>query len=98
MNLLVVFTEQRTEFHAISMAATQTAHNEASRELLGQMSALLHNSGVADAIVQPGALHFLGRVIEAQAQTMGFQDGFMIIAVVFVAALLPAMMLGRERK
>ena len=44
------------------------------------------------------ALHFLGRVIDTQAQTIGFQDGFMIIAVVFVAALLPAMMLGRERK
>ena len=98
VNLLVVFMEQRTDFHAISMTATQTAHNEASRELLGQVSGLLHDSGVADAVVQPGALHFLGRVIEAQAQTMGFQDGFMIIAVVFVAAFLPAMMLGCERK
>jgi len=26
---------------------------------------------------------------------MGFQDGFMIIAVVFVAALLPAILMGK---
>ena len=95
VNLLVVFMEQRTEFHAISMTATQTAHNEASQELLSMVSELLHDSGVADAVLQPGALHFLGRVVEAQAQTMGFQDGFMIIAVVFVAALLPAILMGK---
>ncbi len=45
-------------------------------------------------MLQPGALHFLGRVVEAQALTMGFKDGFMIIAVVFVAALIPAIMMG----
>jgi len=97
VNLLVVFMEQRTEFHFMSMAATQTSQNQASRELLDEVSNLLHDGGVANAVLQPGALHYLGRVIEAQAQTMGFQDGFMIIAIVFVAALLPAAMLGRGR-
>lgn len=95
VNLLVVFMEQRTEFHAISLAATQTAQNASSRVMLDRVSELLHGGGVADAVLQPGALHFLGRVVEAQALTMGFKDGFMIIAVVFVAALFPAMMLGR---
>ena len=98
VNLLVVFMEQRTEYHAISMTATQTAQNQASRELLEQVSHLLHDVGVADAVLQRGALHYLGRVIEAQAQTMGFQDGFMVITVVFVAAIIPATMLGRGRK
>ena len=98
VNLLVVFMEQRTEFHAISLAATQTAENASSRVLLDLVSELLHGGGVADAVLQPGALHFLGRVVEAQAQTMGFKDGFMIIAVVFVAALVPAMMLGRDTR
>lgn len=98
VNLLVVFMEQRTEFHAISLTATQTAENASSRELLDLVSELLHGGGVADAVLQPGALHFLGRVIEAQAQTMGFKDGFMIIAVVFIAALIPAIILGRSTR
>ena len=98
VNLLVVFMEQRTEFHAISLAATQTAQNASRRVMLDRVSELLHGGGVADAVRQPGALHFLGRVVEAQALTMGFKDGFMIIAVVFVAALFPAMMLGRAAR
>ena len=97
VNTLVVFMEQRTEFHAISLTATQTAGNASSRELLDMVSSLLHGGGVPDAVLQPGALHYLGRVVEAQAQTMGFQDGFMVIAVVFILALIPAMILGREK-
>ena len=97
VNTLVVFMEQRTEFHAISLTATQTAGNASSRELLDMVSSLLHGGGVPDAVLQPGALHYLGRVVEAQAQTMGFQDGFMVIAVVFILALIPAMMLGGEK-
>ncbi|MBT3332186.1 MAG: hypothetical protein HN394_11815, partial [Rhodospirillaceae bacterium] len=51
-----------------------------------------------DALLQPGSLHFLGRVIEAQAYTMGFQDSFLITAVVFIFALVPAFMLGNSKK
>ena len=29
---------------------------------------------------------------------MGFQDGFMVIAIVFILALIPAMMLGGEKE
>ena len=97
VNTLVVFMEQRMEFHAISLTATQTANNESSLELLGMVSSLLHGGGVPDAVLQAGALHFLGRIVEAQAQTMGFKDGFMIIAVVFILALIPAMMLRRDK-
>ncbi|MEC7302450.1 MAG: MFS transporter, partial [Pseudomonadota bacterium] len=97
VNTLVVFMEQRTEFHAISLTATQTAGNASSQELLDMVSTLLHGGGVPDAVLQPGALHYLGRVVEAQAQIMGFQDGFMVIAVVFILALVPAMMLGGEK-
>ena len=61
------------------------------------VSSLLHNGGVPDAVLQPGALNYFGRVIEAQAQTMGFQDGFMVIAYVFILALIPAMLFGREK-
>ena len=98
VNLIVVFMEQRTEFHSIALTATQTSHNSASRELLGQVSGLLQQSGVAEAFHQPGALHFLGQVIEAQANTLGFKDGFLILAVVFLLALVPAWRMGPEKR
>ena len=98
VNLLVVFMEQRTEFHSSVLTATQTPANAASRELMGRITELLSQGGISEELLRPGSLHFLGRVIEAQASTMGFKDGFMIIAVVFVCALLPALMLGKARK
>ncbi|MBL4721987.1 MAG: DHA2 family efflux MFS transporter permease subunit [Alphaproteobacteria bacterium] len=98
VNGLVAFMERRTEFHSLSLTATQTPDNSSSQELLSRVADMLGAVGVPEAIVQPGALHFLGRVVEAQAQTMGFKDGFMILTVVFVLALFPAWTLGRKKK
>jgi EmrB/QacA subfamily drug resistance transporter len=98
VNLLVVFMEQRTEFHAAALTATQSPDNAVSRELLGRISDLLSQGGASEALLQPGSLHFLSRVIQAQASTLGFKDGFLIIAVVFVCALAPALMLGKSKK
>lgn len=98
VNTLVVFMEQRTEFHSIALTATQTSHNSASRELLGQVTELLQQSGVAEAFHQSGALHFLGQVIEAQANTLGFKDGFMILSVIFILALVPAWRMGPAKR
>ena len=90
--------EQRTAYHAAALTATQTPDNAAAVELLGRITDLLARGGVWDSLLQPGSLHFLGRVLAAQANTLGFKDGFMIIVVVFVLALIPAMMLGRTPK
>ncbi len=97
VNSLVVFMEQRTEFHSIALTATQTSHNSASRELLDQVADILQQSGVAEAFHQSGSLHFLGKVIEAQANTLGFKDGFMILSVIFILALVPAWRMGASK-
>ena len=36
-------------------------------------------------------------MLEAQANTSGFQDGFMLTGVVFIGALIPAYILSRAR-
>ena len=94
VNGFVVFIEQRAEFHSVALAATQTPSNVVSRELLERIGSLLGNVGVPEAARAPGALHYLGRVIEAQANTLGFQDGFMLITGIFLGALIPAWVLG----
>ena len=95
---LVVFIEQRTQFHVEAMAATQSFDNFASQELLARVRELLAQSGVAESARGPGALHYLGEVIEEQAVTRGFSDGFLIIAIVFVLAAIPAWSVGKGRK
>jgi len=74
----------------------QTSDNTATTELLRSLTALYAQAGVAPDIQMAGALHFLGRVVYAQAYTMGFRDSFMIVAVIFTIGLIPAWIMGRR--
>jgi hypothetical protein len=94
---LVVFMEQRTQFHGEAFTATQTPGNSVSKEMLDHVGTIMGEAGVPEALHGPGALHYLGQVIEAQATTLGYQDGFVMISVVFVLALIPAWILGRAK-
>ncbi|MEE8351182.1 MAG: DHA2 family efflux MFS transporter permease subunit [Rhodospirillales bacterium] len=93
VNAVVVVIERRTAFHADAMATTQTSANSFSSELMEKVERLLSESGVPEALHQSGALEYLQTVIQAQAWTIGFQESFLVISMVFVAALVPAWLL-----
>ena len=95
---LVVFIERRTQFHIDTMAATQTAGNWTSLELLAKVQTLLTQAGVSENLLGAGALRHLGKMIEAQASARGFNDGFLVIAIVFVLAVIPAWNLDKARR
>ncbi|OGA52868.1 MAG: multidrug MFS transporter [Betaproteobacteria bacterium RIFCSPLOWO2_12_FULL_62_13] len=97
VNLLSVALDRRTFFHSDTLTSLQTAANSATVELLRTVQNLLAQAGVPEDLQMAGALHFLGRVIHAQAYTMGFRDSFLIVAVVFTLALIPAWIMGRTR-
>ena len=77
------------------MAATQSAGNTAMRELLGHAGDLLAPGGLPEAAHDLIAMDYLGRVIAAQASTLAYQDGFLLVMLVFVVALLPTGLIGR---
>nr|MBC8158032.1 DHA2 family efflux MFS transporter permease subunit [Alphaproteobacteria bacterium] len=93
----VVFLDIRTHFHSDTLAATQNSANETSQELLASVRRVLEELGVPGVDHQSGALHYLGQVIHAQATTRGFQDGFLILSLGFLVAIVPACLLGRRR-
>ncbi|RPJ45755.1 MAG: DHA2 family efflux MFS transporter permease subunit, partial [Betaproteobacteria bacterium] len=95
VNMLSVLLDRRTFFHSDTLTAMQTAANSTTLELLRTMEALLARAGVPDDLQGPGALHFLGKVIHAQAYTMGFRDSFLVVAVVYVLAIVPAWIMAR---
>lgn len=97
VNLLSVALDRRTFFYSDTLTSLQTAANSATLELLRTMQDLLAQAGVPQDLQMAGALHFLGRVIHAQAYTMGFRDSFLIVAVVFTLALVPAWIMGRTK-
>ncbi|MFT6581577.1 MAG: EmrB/QacA subfamily drug resistance transporter [Alphaproteobacteria bacterium] len=98
INLLVIWMEQRTQLYNDVLTATQTPANSASAEWIGRVENLLNEGGVPEALHNSGALHYLGSVVEAQAGTLGFQDGFLFIAAVFICALIPTWVLKRARR
>jgi hypothetical protein len=97
---LVIVLERRTQLHNDAMTATQNAGNGSTMALLSEVERLLSTEGISDAVHSQIALKYLGDVVEAQANTLGFQDGFLWVAIAATASLLPAtvMMLQRRRR
>lgn len=98
INIFVALLEMRTQFHVDALTATQSAANSGTRELLRLTVDLLAEGGISAAARTPLALDHLGDMIAAQGETLAFQDGFRMLAVVFLAALVPAWILGRARR
>ena len=90
ISMLVLTMEQRAQFHGDNLTATQTPENFVSRELLGAVGNLMSQHGLPESLHTPGALHYLGEIVFAQAYTLGFKDGFLVLAFVFLLALIPA--------
>ena len=87
----------RTQFHSDALAATQSSANQASMELLAGVRRLLAEIGLAAGDYQPGVLHFLGQVVHAQASALGFRDGFLVLCIGFLVAIVPALMMRHRR-
>ena len=97
VNVLSVVLDRRTFFHGNALANGQTAANSGTTEYLRAMQDLLARAGVPPDLQLPGAMHFLDRTVYAQAYTLGFRDSFLIVALVFTLALIPAWIMGRTR-
>ena len=98
VNALSITLDRRTMLHSEAFTSTQSGSNAATAELLQQIEALLLQAGTSPDIQGASALHYLGRVLQAQAYTAGFQDSFLACGVIFTAALIPAWIMGMRRR
>ncbi len=93
INILVVVLERRIGHHSDAFAATQTAANDATRELLGRVGSILGRAGLPDGMREQAALDYLSHVVAAQANMLGFQDGFLTMALFCLLPMLPVCLL-----
>jgi len=98
VNLPAVFLERRTVLHADALTATQTSDNPVTMDLLARVAGIARSAGLPDHQQVPAALQFLGQVIAIQANTQAFRDGFLVVMLVFLAALLPTWLLHRAER
>jgi hypothetical protein len=95
VNMLSVTLDRRTFFYSDALTSLQTSANTGTAELLRHLRMLLAQGGLPPDIQNAGALHYLGRVVYAQAYTMGFRDSFLLVAIIFTVGLIPAWIMGR---
>jgi len=94
----VAFVQNRTQFHSDALTATQSSANTTTQAMIEGIGRIFTEAGLPAELHRPGALHYLGDVIHAQASTFGFQDGFLLLVLFFLAAMIPAWLLGRIRQ
>jgi MFS transporter, DHA2 family, multidrug resistance protein len=94
-NIWVVAVDWRIDFHANALTGAQAAATGANAELLRGVAQIYREAGVPESAHEAGGLHYLGQIIEAQANALGFQDGFWILAASYAIGIIPAWWMGR---
>ncbi|WP_029913666.1 DHA2 family efflux MFS transporter permease subunit [Pelobacter seleniigenes] len=101
VNLLAVLLERRTQLYVAALTATQDGSGAATRSLLQGVGQLLSKAGLPTSQLRGGELNYLGRMIYAQGNLLSYRDSFMLVAAIFMLALLPALLmrqtLGEQR-
>ncbi len=103
VNLLSVLIDRRAAFHGDALAQAITPATAAAAAALQQLGLLLPHWGAPFGTrlpsgAPPVAMAYLESVLVPKAQLFAYQDGFFVVAVMFFAALLPALLMRRWRR
>ncbi|MEK9721848.1 MAG: MFS transporter, partial [Rhodospirillaceae bacterium] len=98
ITVLATTVESKTMLYAQSFISTQTSGNAATADFMREMQEALARIGLPDALLRPGALHELGQVLHDQATMVAFRDGFLLVGIYFLCAMVPAWFLNKTRE
>ena len=101
VNLLSVLIDRQTSFHADALAQAITPASRAATETVRQLGPMLVHWGNPFGTRLPGdlppaAMAYLETMLVPKAQLLAYQDGFLVVAVLFFATLLPAWLMRRQ--
>jgi len=101
VSLLSVHLERQTELYAQAFNALQNG-THAAADALVLISSLLMRAGQLDdasqALRPPQAYQYLSQMLAAQARVMGFRECFFLVALVFLAAIVPACFMRPKKR
>ncbi|MBX9702303.1 MAG: DHA2 family efflux MFS transporter permease subunit, partial [Acetobacteraceae bacterium] len=98
VNGLSIALEQRTQFHASALMATQDGSNPVTLELRRAVEAMMAQEGVPETLRLAGFEDYLGRIVLAQAQMFAFRDSFIVAALACLLAVIPALLTRGARR
>ncbi len=94
-NLLSVLLERRGQWHA-EMLNARLEGGPVALEARRVLEALYAQGGLPEVIRRDAAQAFLTRMVEAQAELLGFRDAFLAIGVICLLAILPGLTLRQK--
>jgi hypothetical protein len=103
VNLLSVLIDRRTTFHGDALAQAMTPATSAAAAALQQLGLMLAHWGNPFGTrlpsgAPPAGMAYLETLMVPKARLFAYQDGFLITAVIFFAALLPALLMRRGER
>ncbi len=96
VNLLSVALDFRLNFHKDVLMATQTYGHSDTLSLLAELRRHLSAAGLSFWDQQLVAYGAVARIVYQQAYLLAFQDSFLILVVVLLAALVVLAFLGKK--
>ena len=94
-NLIAVHLERRTQLHAETLGPLVDG-GSASIETRRLLENLYAQGGLPEVIRRDAAHDFMTRMVEAQAQMLGFRDAFLIVGILCLIAILPGLTLRQK--
>jgi EmrB/QacA subfamily drug resistance transporter len=103
VNLLSVLVDRRTIFHGDALAQAMTPATSAASAAVQQLSLIEAHWGNPFGTrlptgVPPAIMSYLEAMLVPKAQLLAYQDGFIVVAVMFFIALLPAWLMRRKKQ
>lgn len=96
VNMVALTLDRGYDRHLELLKSTQTENNPMTAEFLLRMSEYLDAAGLAGPERMAAGMGYLRQVIGAQANALAHHDGFVVIGIWFVLAILPGLFLGRR--
>ncbi|MSO65888.1 MAG: DHA2 family efflux MFS transporter permease subunit [Alphaproteobacteria bacterium] len=84
-------------FYDVQFSATQSGANSVTADAIRHLSVIFRQLGAAEVLIQPSALAYLSNVVDIQANMMSYREGFLLVTVVALLAMVPAFLMVPRR-
>lgn len=96
VNLAAIYVENRSAAFRANLTSTQHDGRSTTMELIDQLQVFWSNFGIPEHFQEPMSHLFLGNAIIRQAQMLAFRDGFLLLAIVTLLAIIPSLMIRKK--
>ena len=96
VSILALVLDTRITGHGLELATSQTAGNETGMAMIGTISRELAATGLTEHQRLMASTAWLRESLVLKANELAFQDGFMVLAGLFIVAMVSTMVLLRR--